>query len=109
VRERDGLLALSTLLFANELRDPSDIDAVPSGHRAAPRRAEVDGALKVIDAMTRDFDPGRYEDCHRSRLLSVIREKRRSGEVEIPEVEPEPDLAEDLMAALEASLARVRA
>jgi DNA end-binding protein Ku len=109
VRERDGLLALSTLLFASEIRDPRAIDAVPSGRRAAPRRAEVDGALKVIDAMTRDFDPGRYEDCHRSRLQRLIRRKQRGGEVEIPEVEPEPDPVSDLMGALEASLARVRA
>lgn len=104
VRERDGLLALSTLLFANEIRDPSGVDAVPSGRRASPRKAEVERALKVIDEMTRDFDPGRFEDCHRSRLLRLIRRKQRGGEVEIPDVEPEPAPARDLLAALEASL-----
>ena len=108
VRERDGLLALSTMLFADELRDPADIPAVPSGRRSAPPRREVDQALKVIDQMTREFDPGRYEDCHRSRLLRLIRGKRRGGEVEIPEVEPEPEPVSDLMAALEASLGRTR-
>jgi DNA end-binding protein Ku len=106
VRERDGLLALSTMLFAGEIRDPGEIDGVPSGRRAAPRRREVDEALGVIDAMTRDFDAGRYEDCHRSRLLRLIRRKQRGGEIEIPEVEPEPDPVPDLMAALEASLSR---
>jgi DNA end-binding protein Ku len=108
VRERDGLLALSTLLFADEIRDTGEIDAVPSGRRGAPRRREVDQALNVIDAMTRDFDPSRYEDCHRSRLLRLIGRKRRGGEIEIPEVEPEPEPVGDLMAALEASLSRVR-
>ena len=62
----------------------------------------------MIDAMTRDFDPGRYEDCHRARLLRLIRRKQRGGEVEIPDVEPEPEPVGDLMAALEASLSRVR-
>jgi DNA end-binding protein Ku len=109
VRERDGLLALSTMLFASEIRNPADNPAVPAGRRAAPRRAEVDRAMKVIDAMTRDFDPTRYEDCHRSRLLRVIRQKQRSGEVEVPDVEPEPDPVPDLMAALEASLSRTGA
>jgi DNA end-binding protein Ku len=109
VRERDGLLALSTLLFANEIRDPRGIGAVPSGRGSAPSRREVDGALRVIERMTRDFDPSRYEDCHRSRLLRLIARKRRGGELEIPEVEPEPEPAADLMAALEASLARARA
>ncbi|HEV7773672.1 MAG TPA: Ku protein [Conexibacter sp.] len=107
VRERDGLLALSTMLFANEIRAPRAIDAVPSGRRGSPRRAEVDEALRVIEAMTRDFDPGRYEDCHRSRLLRLIQKKRRGGEIAIPDVEPEPDPVPDLLAALEASLARV--
>jgi DNA end-binding protein Ku len=108
VRERDGLLALSTMLFANEIRDPGANDAVPSDRRSAPRRREVDQAIGVIDAMTRDFDAGRYEDCHRSRLLRLIRRKQRGGEIEIPEVEPEPDPVPDLMAALEASLGRVK-
>ena len=109
VRDRDGLLALSTMLFAGEIRAPAENPAVPAGRRGAPRRREVDRALKVIDEMTRDFDPSRYEDCHRSRLLRVIREKQRKGEVEIPEVEPEPEPVADLMAALEASLARTKA
>lgn len=106
VRERDGLLALSTMLFANEIRDPRAIEAVPSGRRGSPRRGEVDEALRVIEAMTRDFDPGRYVDCHRTRLLRLIRRKQRGREIEIPEVEPEPDPVPDLLAALEASLSR---
>jgi len=108
VRERDGLLALSTMLFADELRDPADVDAVPSGRAGAPKRGEVAEAVKVIEAMARDFDPGRYEDCHRSRLLKLIQKKRRGGEVEVPDVEPEPDPVPDLMAALQASLERAR-
>ncbi len=108
VRERDELLALSTMRFADELRDPKDVSAIPSGRAHAPRRGEVAQAAKVIEAMARDFDPARYEDCHRSRLLKLIARKRRTGEVELPEIEPEPSPAPDLMAALEASLARVR-
>lgn len=108
VRERDGLLSITTMLFADEIRDLASIPAVPSGRAAAPRRGEVDQALKVIEAMTRDFDPERYEDCHRSRLMKIIKTKRRTGEVEIPDVEPQPDPVPDLMAALKESLARVK-
>lgn len=108
VRERDGLLSLTTMLFADEIRDPESITAVPSGRAGAPHRDEVDQALKVIDAMTRDFDPMRYEDCHRARLMKIIQAKRRTGEVEIPDVEQVPDPVPDLMAALKESLARVK-
>ncbi len=108
VRERDGLLSLTTMLFADEIRDPESIPAVPSGRAGAPRRGEVDQALEIVNAMTRDFDPTRYEDCHRSRLMKIIQAKRRTGEVEIPDVKPEPDPVPDLMAALKESLARVK-
>jgi DNA end-binding protein Ku len=109
VRERDGLLSLTTMLFADEIRDPAQLDAVPSGRTGAPRRGEVDQAVEVIEAMTRNFDPARYRDCHRARLMKVIESKRRRGEVQIPELEPEPDPVPDLMAALKESLARARA
>jgi DNA end-binding protein Ku len=108
VRERDGLLSLTTMLFADEIRDPASIPAVPTGRAGAPRRNEVDQAVEIIDAMTRDFDPARYEDCHRSRLMKIIQAKRRTGEVEIPAIESEPDPVPDLMAALKESLARVK-
>jgi DNA end-binding protein Ku len=108
VRERDGLLSITTMLFADEIRDPASIPAVPSGRAGAPRRGEISQALKVIDAMARDFDPARYEDCNRSRLMKIIQSKRRSGEVEIPDIEPEPGPVPDLMAALKESLARIK-
>jgi DNA end-binding protein Ku len=108
VRERDELLSLTTMLFADEIRDPHEIDAVPSGITGKPRRGEVAQAVKVIDAMTCDFDPSRYEDCHRRRLMRIIQKKRRTGEVDVPKIEPEPEPVPDLMAALKESLARVK-
>jgi DNA end-binding protein Ku len=108
VRVRDQLLAMTTMLFADEIRDPGEIEAVPSGRTGTPTRGEVAQAIKVIDAMTRDFDPSRYKDCHRSRLMKIIQSKRRTGEVEIPELEPPPSPVPDLMAALKESIARVQ-
>jgi DNA end-binding protein Ku len=110
VRERDELLSITTMLFADEIRDPASIPAVPSGRTGAPRRGEVNQAIEIIDAMTRDFDPARYEDCHRSRLMKIIQAKQRNREVEIPDLEPEPEPepVADLMTALKESLARVK-
>ena len=108
VRERDGLLALTTMLFADAIRDVGELDDIPSGRAHAPRRGEVDEAVRVIRAMTRDFDPRRYEDDHRSRLLAIIARKRRSAEIEIPEPAPDPQPVPDLLAALRESLERIR-
>ena len=106
VRERDELLSLTTMLFADEIRDPADIDAVPTGRAGRPGRGEVARAGKVIDAMPRDFDPSREKDCYRSRLMRVIQNKRRTGVVDVPDVDPEPSPVPDRMAALKERLAR---
>lgn len=111
MREQDGLLSLTTMHFADEVRDPQDTGAIPSGKETEPSKREVDDAVALIEELTDDFDPARYDDCHRVRLLRLIDEKRKTGEVEIPEVEPEPKPQKapaDLIAALEDSLAKAR-
>lgn len=113
VREHDDLLALTTMLFADELRSSLDVDAVPTGSAGEPKRGEVTQAVKLIDAMTRDFDPASYEDRYRERLLELVESKRKSSKkktrAKLPEIEEtEPETAPDLMAALRQSLERVR-
>jgi DNA end-binding protein Ku len=60
--ERDGLLSLTTLLFADEIREAASIPAVPAGRTGTPGRDEVAQAIKIIDTMIRRFDPNRCED-----------------------------------------------
>jgi DNA end-binding protein Ku len=112
VREHDELLALTTMLFADELRGSDELDAIPTGSAGEPKRGEVSQAVKLIDAMTRDFEPDSYEDRNRERLLQLVESKRRSKRGSKPaiadEQEPELEPAPDLMAALKASLERVR-
>jgi DNA end-binding protein Ku len=111
VREHDDLLALTTMLFDDELRSSDDIGAVSTGSTGEPKRGEVTQAVKLIDAMTRDFDPDSYEDLYRERLLELVESKRKSKKrpkLPVVEEEPEPDTAPDLMAALKASLERAR-
>jgi DNA end-binding protein Ku len=111
VRERDQLLSLTTMLFADELRGADEIDTIPTGSTGEPKRGEVAEAVKLIDAMTQEFDPNAYEDHYRERLLELIERKRRSkgkkaALAPIEEQAPEP--VPDLMAALKASLERAR-
>ena len=96
VRARDGLLALTTMLFADEVRATKGID---NGGRKPSKRA-LDEAVKLIEALSQDFDPTDYADEHRERLLAVIEDKKKKRTIEAPEQDDEPPAPTDLMAAL---------
>ena len=102
IRPLDGLLALHTMRFADELLDPGDLD-VPSPSRK-PSQREVEMAGKLVDSLHDRFTPEEFSDSYRERVLALIAAKARGEAPETPEVVPEEDLQPDLMAALEASL-----
>jgi DNA end-binding protein Ku len=105
VRVRDGRLALTTLLFHDEVRSTEDVD---TGGRKPPK-AQLDAAKALVEALSTDWDPSRYEDCYRARLLEVIERKRKGRRIVAPSGGrdaggPPPDI----MAALKESLERAR-
>jgi len=102
VRELDGALALSTMLFADEVRD---IGMLPKADSKPTARA-IDDAVAVIRERSVDWDPGRYTDCYRKRLKKVIDSKQKGKTVKPPQPVDEEDLkpAPDLMAALRKTL-----
>jgi DNA end-binding protein Ku len=66
-------------------------------------------ARQLIESLAADFEPEKYEDTYRGRVLDLI-ERKASGDAEIVTA-PEPVAAErvvDLMAALEASVAAAK-
>jgi DNA end-binding protein Ku len=62
-------------------------------------------ALSLVERFAGDFDPETYEDRYRARLLEIVEEKRRGGEV-TPARREEPKETPDLLTALQESLAR---
>jgi DNA end-binding protein Ku len=104
VRVRDGALTLTTMRFHDEVRPPKP---VPTGGKK-PSRKQVDHAIALIEELSTDWDPERYEDCYRERLRRVIESKRKRRKIEVPEQEKEPAPAPDLMAALQRTLDNVR-
>jgi DNA end-binding protein Ku len=104
LRVMDGVLALEKMFFADEVRDPGE-------HRPKKQKlsqSELEMARELIDRMAGDFDPGKYEDTYRAKLLKVIRQKAKGKTVKVPE-RREPEQAPDLIEALRASLAEGRA
>ncbi len=100
VRVRDAMLALTTMRFADEVRDTESID---SGSASAPRRA-LDDAVKLLDALTVQWDPESYEDCYRKRLEAIVRRKRDGKTIKAPAQREQPSPTPDLMAALRKTL-----
>jgi DNA end-binding protein Ku len=105
VRVRDGALCLTTMRFRDEVRSTKQI---PTGGRK-PTKQQLDRAGAVIEELSTDWHPERYEDCYRERLRRVIELKRKHRKIEAPKPEKQPSPAPDLMAALERTLANARA
>jgi DNA end-binding protein Ku len=103
LRVRDGAIALSTLLFADEIR------TAESGTTTKPKKAHVDQAVKLIKELSADFDPKAYTDNHRKRLEKLIAAKKKGQEIEIPDAPETPEPVSDLMEALRESLKAARA
>jgi DNA end-binding protein Ku len=102
IRAREKALTLSTMRFDDEVRSPKDI----SGAGGRTKKAEVDNAIKLIDALSVPWKPEDYEDQYRKRLQAIVTKKRKGGEIKVPESDPKRTApVPDLMAALEESLA----
>ena len=65
-------------------------------------------ATQLVESLSAPFDPSKYVDDHREKVLALI-EAKADGEI-IAQPEPSAPTAPvvDLMAALEASLAAAR-
>ncbi|HEV3000309.1 MAG TPA: Ku protein [Solirubrobacteraceae bacterium] len=106
LRVRDGLLSLVTMHFADEIR-PTDGLNLP-GKKEQPSKAEVDHAVALVEELSCDWDPSRYEDRHRERLKRIIRDKRKGKTIKAPAAPEVPAAVPDLMAALRESLEAAR-
>jgi DNA end-binding protein Ku len=100
-------MLLSTLYWPDEVRDVADLDIPEEGIEF--KQSEIDMAHQLVDALTGEFDAGRYKDEYREALLQVIDSKVAGRPVEAPTPEVETSKLADLMAVLEASVVAARA
>jgi DNA end-binding protein Ku len=103
MRVRDRVINLERMYFADEVRSHEEI--APDGRKARVDAGELKTARQLIDALAGDFEPGRYADRYRERLLDVIKRKRKGETIEAAPAsadEGPPDLLEALRASLAA-------
>jgi DNA end-binding protein Ku len=106
VTPKDGALALTTLHYSNEIVPDEDLSP-KKGKTAAEEQTRI---KKSIERMIEDFDPGKYADGRRRKLLDLLAAKaKEKGMVEAPVVEEEEtEGPPDLVAALEESMRKVK-
>ena len=108
VRERDGALTLTTMLFADETRPTKDIEAATQkSHK--PTRKQLDAAVAVIEALSEDWEPDKHKDRYRDRLRKVVQQKRKGETISVPDSDQASEPVPDLMAALERTLEELQA
>ncbi len=106
VRPTSSALALETMFYADEIRDPQKELDLPSDMDFTDR--ELKTAQLLIESMGSKWDPANYADEYRKRVEKLIDEKRQGKVVvtERPATTPTPVV--DLMAALQASVEAAR-
>ena len=75
---QDELLVLNTLRYADELKDPAELE-IPKARVSAK---ELDMAMRLVDDMADEWHPDKYKDTYKDDLLKRIKEKVKAGETE---------------------------
>lgn len=102
IRPLQNALVVHTMRFGDEVVKASSLDGLPVRAKVGDR--ELSAAEKLIDSLATTFDPKRYRDTHRDRLLKVIERKAEGEEIVVEEAPQKEAEVVDLMAALEESV-----
>ena len=102
LRPYESALLLETMYYADEIRRPESVD----GKGQLPK-AEVEMAKSLVENLSDEFKPDKYDDQYRKELLKLIRAKAKGKKLPEPE-EPEEAEVVDLMAALRESVAQTK-
>ena len=104
IRPFSDVMLLTTMVHADEVV-PADF-WIPNAD-SEPTEKELQMARLLIDTLSGPFEPERYPDEHRQRVLNAMEAKTPTTEaVSAP---PSPTRVLDLMAALEASVKAAKA
>jgi DNA end-binding protein Ku len=107
IRPNGPVLTMETMLFADEVVEPDSLDEIPV-EDAKSTKQELQMAQQLIDSLSGEFEPQKYHDEYRERVLEMIERKAQGEEIAVQPAAEEPEKVPDLMAALEASIKAVK-
>ncbi|WP_085506804.1 non-homologous end joining protein Ku [Thalassobacillus devorans] len=102
IRVYQNTLVMETIHYPDEVRQTADVPNVPEQGETVKK--ELDTAKMLIDQLTTEFDPEKYQDDYRNALLELIEEKKSGDQVATAKDKKAPDNVTNLMDALQASL-----
>jgi DNA end-binding protein Ku len=109
IRPDDGKLVLSTMLYADEIRDVDEIPELEALAGVDLTKKELAMASQLIASLDAEtFDPAEFSDPYREKVLDLIEQKAAGKELVEAPVERTDHKVVDLMAALEASVAEAK-
>jgi DNA end-binding protein Ku len=98
LRAHDKTLVLETMYFADEVRKPEKVNG-----SARVQKAEIEMAKSLVENLSADFKPDKYDDTYRKELMDLIRKKAKGQKLPEPQEEEQGEVV-DLMEALRASV-----
>jgi DNA end-binding protein Ku len=108
IRPSNDILMMETMIFHDEVVDHEDLDDLPDAKDLKASDRELKMAEQLIESLSSGFEPEKYSDEYREKVLALIEKKAQGEEIAVQPEAPQPAKVPDLMAALEASLAAVK-
>ncbi len=102
IRVKDNILVMETIFYPDEIRSPAALN--PGLDPARLHDNEIKMAVSLIDSLSVDFDPSRYEDSYRQALWEIISARIAGQDIVSPAPTAEKGKVVDLMEALKASV-----
>ena len=102
LRPWNGMLLLETMYYADEVRQPEQVDG-----KEGLRKPEVEMAKSLVENLSDSFDPAKYDDTYRKELLELLRAKAEGAPLPEPQAEEGGEVV-DLMAALRESVEKTQ-
>jgi DNA end-binding protein Ku len=109
LRPIQGVLTMETMHFADEVIPPSSlVDEVKAEDNPVDKK-QLALAESIIESLTAEFDPEKYENTYRTKVMELIEQKAAGKEIVVEPHVPVSLRTADLLGALEKSLAMAKA
>lgn len=102
LRVKNDILLMETIFYPDEIRSPASLNT--GLEKAKLHDNEIKMAVYLIENLSTDFDPARYEDKYRQALWEIIETKIMGKEVHAAPAPTAQNNVVDLMEALKQSV-----